>query len=104
VQSVDGGALALGCALSRLRCASGLHSHPLIGDTRGAVLVEISMLGASRSEFQLVQMVVDNWRHQGGDVQVRSLVEVRNHIREILVRLKPGDLQYSLSVTINRDT
>src|SRR5262249_56305345 len=49
-------------------------------------------------------MVVDDWRHQRGDIQVRCSVEIRNHIREILVGLKPSDLQYSLSIPVNWDT
>src|SRR5262249_13042251 len=49
-------------------------------------------------------MVVDNWRHQGGDIQIRCPVEIRNDIREILVGLKPSDLQYSLSIPVNWDT
>src|SRR5262245_62136099 len=57
----------------------------------------------SSLEFQLVEMVVDNWRHQGGDIQVRRSVEIRNHIREVLVGLKPGYLQYPLSIPVNWD-
>src|SRR5262245_60735277 len=55
-------------------------------------------------EFRVLQMAVDNWRHQAGEIPVRSLVEIRNDICEILVGLKPSDLQYSLSIPVNRDT
>src|SRR5262249_32154550 len=49
-------------------------------------------------------MVVDNRRHQGGDIQVRCPIQIRNDIGEILVGLKPCDLEYSLSITVNWDT
>src|SRR5262249_55697208 len=58
----------------------------------------------SSLEFQLMQMVVDNWRYQGGHIQIRCPVEIRNDIGEILVGLKASDLQYSLSSPVNRDT
>src|SRR5262245_13136207 len=66
--------------------------------------VVLSKARTGSLEFQLVQMVVDNWRHQGGEIQVRSPVEIRNDIREILVGLEPSDLQYSLSIPVNWDT
>src|SRR5262245_22289951 len=73
-------------------------------DTRGTALLAINMLPALSLKFQLVQMVVDDWRHQGGDIQVRCLVEIRNDIREILVGLKPCDFEYPLSIPIDWDT
>src|SRR5215510_3180113 len=66
--------------------------------------VVLSKARTGSLEFQLVQMVVNNWRHQGSHIQVCGSVEIRNYIREILVGLKPSHLQYALSIPVNWDT